>query len=117
MKPFLAVLIFSSHKSNKRFSCALLSTQTPPASKFFLAKWTMDASLQRGGTRDRTPEDVKGEPCMNYGNLKKILQNIREEDCYWFTHRAEKLLLSIVFSNYMTYKYLVDRDLFLMCPI
>lgn len=70
MKPFLAVLIFSSHKSNKRPSCAL-STQPLPASKFSLAKWTMAALLERVGTRDGAPEGVKGEPCVDDGNLKK----------------------------------------------
>lgn len=120
MKPFLAVLIFSSHKSNKRPSCALLSTQPPPASKFSLAKWTIAASLQRGGTRDGAPEGVTGEPCVDDDNLKKILQNIRAEDRHWFTHEPERLtfLLSIAFSSDITSnKYLVDRDLSLMCLI
>lgn len=57
---------------------------------------------------------------MDDDNLKKILQNIRAEDRHWFTHEPERLtfLLSIAFSSDITSnKYLVDRDLSLMCLI
>lgn len=57
---------------------------------------------------------------MDDGNLKKILQNIRAGDCHWFTEDPQRLkfLLSIAFSNDSTLnKYLVNRDLFLICLV
>lgn len=54
---------------------------------------------------------------MDDGNLKKIPQNIRADDCHCFTHNPErfKLLLSIVFANDIAQKkYLDGRNLFLI---
>lgn len=63
------------------------------------------------------PSRSCGEPCMDDGNLKKIPQNIRADDCHCFTHNPErfKLLLSIVFaSDIAQKKYLDGRNLFLI---
>lgn len=44
------------------------------------------------------------EPCMDDGNLKKLLQNIRAEGCHCFTSEPQrpKFLLSIAFSSDIT---------------
>lgn len=51
--------------------------------------------------QDGIPEGAMGESGMDEGNLKKILQNIRADDCHWFTHKPErfKFLLSMAFAN------------------